>query len=207
MHHDEVPFSRRSNVGLSKTHKACHHLVAFHFGARAPIELRRPGSSDRRDEKYWYAACDHRLLERLKPDDMKWDFFASQQASNLMEQADRIERNFLQIAAGHHLALNSPAAASAPPVNVVETDQACWVITALPGADADRIDIRLQGNELIIAGMRRLPTCCAQGELKIWEIPLGRFERRLRLTPGVTLTIGDTRFEDGLFIAQINKRL
>ncbi|MGZ8499580.1 MAG: hypothetical protein ACXW5W_14180 [Candidatus Binatia bacterium] len=72
---------------------------------------------------------------------MKWDFFASQQASNLMEQADRIERNFLQIAAGHHRALNSPAAASAPPVNVVETDQACWIMTALPGADADRIDI------------------------------------------------------------------
>jgi hypothetical protein len=43
--------------------------------------------------------------------------------------------------------------------------------------------------------------------LKIWEIPLGRFERRLRLTPGVTLTIGDTRFADGLFIAQINKSL
>lgn len=138
---------------------------------------------------------------------MKWDFFAWQQASDLMEQADRIERNFLQIAAGHHLALNSPAGAWAPSANVVETGQACWVVTALPGADGDQIDIRLQGNELIIAGTQRLPICCSEGELKIWEIPLGRFERRLRLTPGVTLTIGDTRFADGLFIAQINKSL
>ena len=104
---------------------------------------------------------------------MKWDFFAWQQASDLMEQADRIQRNFLQIAASHHLALNSPAGAWAPPVNVVETDHACWVITALPGADADQIDIRLAGNELIIAGTRRLPTCCSEGELKTWEIPLG----------------------------------
>lgn len=136
---------------------------------------------------------------------MKWDFFTWQQASDLMEQADRIQRNFLQIAAGHHLALNSPAGAWAPSVNVVETDQACWVITALPGADADQIDIRLTGNELIIAGTRRLPTCCSEGELKIWEIPLGRFERRLNLTPGVRLTMVQTRFEDGLLIAELRK--
>ena len=138
---------------------------------------------------------------------MKWDLSAWQQASDLMEQAERIQRNLLQIAANHYGALNSLAAASVPPVNVVETDHACWVIMALPGADADQIDIRLQGSELIIAGMRRLPACCAEGELKIWEIPLGRYERRLRLTPGVKLTIGATRFTDGLLIAQIDKGL
>jgi len=135
---------------------------------------------------------------------MKWDFFAWQQASDLMEQADRIERNFLQIAASHHLALNSPAGAWAPSVNVVATDHDCWVTTALPGAEVDQIDIRLEGNELIIAGNRRLPTCC---EFRIWEIPLGRFERRLCLTPGMKFTIGETRFADGLLIAQINKSL
>jgi HSP20 family molecular chaperone IbpA len=82
---------------------------------------------------------------------MKWDFFVWQQASDLMEQADRIERNFLQIAASHYLASKSPAGAWAPSVNVVETDQACWVVTALPGAEANQIEIRLEGNELIIA--------------------------------------------------------
>jgi HSP20 family molecular chaperone IbpA len=135
---------------------------------------------------------------------MKWDVFAWQQASDLMEQADRIERNFLQIAASHHLALNSPAGAWAPSVNVIETDQACWVITALPGAEANQIDIRLEGNELIIAGTR-LPVCCTEGKLKIWEIPLGRFERRLSLIPGVRLTMAETRFEDGLLIAELRK--
>ena len=88
---------------------------------------------------------------------MKWDLSTWQQASDLLEQTERIQRNFLQIAANHFGALNSPAAASAPPVNVVETDQACWVITAIPGANADQIEIRLQGNEVIIAGMRQLP--------------------------------------------------
>jgi HSP20 family molecular chaperone IbpA len=136
---------------------------------------------------------------------MKWDVFAWQQASDLMEQADRIQRNFLQIAASHHLALNSPAGAWVPSVNVVETDQACWVITALPGAEANQINIRLEGNELIIAGTRRLPICCSEGELKVWEIPLGRFERRLSLIPGVRLTMAETRFKDGLLIAELRK--
>jgi HSP20 family molecular chaperone IbpA len=136
---------------------------------------------------------------------MKWDFFDWQRASELMEQADRIHRNFLQIAGNHYL--NNPAGAGAPSVNVVETDQACWVITALPGAEADQINIRLEGNELIIAGTRRLPTCCTKGVLKIWEIPLGRFERRLSLIPGIRFTIAETRFEDGLLITQLRKSL
>jgi len=139
---------------------------------------------------------------------MKWDFFAWQQASDLMEQAERIERNFLQVAAAsRYLATSSRAGAWAPSMNVVETDQAWWVIAALPGAPANRIDIRLAGDELIIAGTRPLPTCCTEGELKIWEIPLGRFERRLRLLPGIQFTIAETRFEDGLLITELRKSL
>jgi HSP20 family molecular chaperone IbpA len=138
---------------------------------------------------------------------MKWDFFVWQQASDLMEQADRIQRNFLQIVTNDYWALNSPAGGWAPAVNVVESDQVCWVITALPGAEANQIDIRLEGNELIIAGSRRLPTCCTEGDLKIWEIPLGRFERRLSLGPGVRFTVAGTSFEDGLLITQLRKNL
>jgi HSP20 family molecular chaperone IbpA len=138
---------------------------------------------------------------------MKWDFFVWQRASELIEQADRIQRNFLQISTTDFLAFSSAAGAWAPSVNVVETDQACWVITALPGAEAQQIDIRLEGNELIIAGTRRLPNCCTEGELKIWEIPLGHFERRVTLIPGVRFTIAETRFEDGLLITQLRKNL
>jgi len=139
---------------------------------------------------------------------MKWDFFTWQQASDLMEQAERIERNFLQVAAAsRYLATSSRAGAWAPSMNVVETDQAWWVIAALPGAAANRIDIRLAGDELIIAGTRPLPTCCTEGEIKIWEIPLGRFERRLRLLPGIQFTIAETRFEDGLLITELRKSL
>ena len=136
----------------------------------------------------------------------RWNFLTWQQTSDLMEQAERIERNFLQVAAvSRYLTTSSRAGAWAPTVNVVETDQAWWVIAAVPGAAANRIDIRLAGDELIIAGTRPLPTCCTEGELKIWEIPLGRFERRLRLIPGIQFTIAETRFEDGLLITELRK--
>ena len=66
-------------------------------------------------------------------------------------------------------------------MNVIETDESLWVIAALPGVAAARVNVRLEGCELLIAGERPLPKCCHDGELKIWEIPLGRFERRLAL--------------------------
>ena len=93
-----------------------------------------------------------------------------------------------------------------PPVNVVEADASLWVISAIPGVAAERVDVRLDGRELIIAGVRPLPNCCAEGELKIWEIPLGRFERRLRLAPSEqALSVGDISFRDGLLIIELRK--
>lgn len=137
-----------------------------------------------------------------------WEILSWQQASDVMEQAERIHRNFLQVVAGSHYS-NSQGRASAwaPLVNVIETGQIAWVITALPGVDSSQIEIRLEGNELMIAGERPVPTCCTEGELKVWEIPLGRFERRLNLSPEIQFTIAETRFEDGLLIIKLTKAL
>ena len=111
-----------------------------------------------------------------------WDFIIWQRANDLLQQAERIHRNFLQLAEGARYRTSHGRTPSwQPPVNVVETDESLWVISAVPGVAVDRVDVRLEGRELVIAGERPLPRCCADGELKIWEIPLGRFERRLRL--------------------------
>lgn len=131
-----------------------------------------------------------------------------QETSSLIEQAERIQRNLLEVtAANHYLATSNRAGAWAPLVNVIETDELWWVISALPGVEADQVSIGFDSNDLVIAGTCPLPTCCSEGELKIWEIPLGRFERRLRLAPGVKFTIGETRIADGLLIAQLKKSL
>jgi len=136
-----------------------------------------------------------------------WDIVVWQRASDLLQQVERIHRNFLQIAAGTQYRLShgrSPA--WEPPVNVVETDASLWVISALPGVTADRLKVRLEGDDLVVAGERPLPQCCNDGELKIWEIPLGRFERRLTLIEGKnSLSLGEVSLQDGLLIIELRK--
>ena len=137
-----------------------------------------------------------------------WDFIIWQRANDLLQQAERIHRNFLQVAAGARFrATHGRTPSWEPPVNVVETDENLWVISALAGVAVDRIEVRLEGRELLIAGELPLPQCCHDGELKLWEIPLGRFERRLRLVGGdYPLSVGEISFQDGLLIIQIRKQ-
>jgi len=136
-----------------------------------------------------------------------WDYLIWQRASDLLQQAERMHRNFLQVAAGaHYRSSHGRTPSWEPPVNVVETDESLWVISALPGVAVDRVNVRLEGRELVIAGERPLPSCCSEGELKIWEIPLGRFERRLTLVRGENpLLLGKISLQDGLLIIELRK--
>jgi HSP20 family molecular chaperone IbpA len=129
------------------------------------------------------------------------------EAMPLLQQAERIQRNFLQIAASaHYRASHGRSSSWEPPLNVVETDESLWVISAIPGVTADRVDVRMDGHELIISGQRPLPNCCQDGELKIWEIPLGRFERRLTLAERrKPLSLGDVTLQNGLLIIELRK--
>jgi len=136
-----------------------------------------------------------------------WDFIIWQRANDLLQQAERIHRNFLQVAAGARYRVSHGRTPSwEPPVNVVETDESLWVISALAGVAVDRVDVRLEGRDLVIAGERPLPKCCYDGELKLWEIPLGRFERRVTLVGGENpLSLGNISFQDGLLIIELRK--
>ena len=136
-----------------------------------------------------------------------WDFIIWRRANDLLQQAERIHRNFLQIAnASQYRAQHGRTPSWEPPVNVVETDASLWVILALAGVAVDRVDVRLEGRELVIAGERPLPQCCHDGELKLWEIPLGRFERRVTLFGGEnSLALENISFQDGLVIIELRK--
>src|SRR3989304_8815708 len=105
-----------------------------------------------------------------------WDFLIWQRANDLLQQAERIHRNFLQIAAGARYRTSPGRTPSwEPPVNVVETDESLWVISALPGVAADRVDVRLEGRGIVIAGERPPPKSRDDGGAKDWGNPLRRF--------------------------------
>ena len=136
-----------------------------------------------------------------------WDFIVWQRVNDLRQQTERFHRNFLQVAAAaRYRAQHGRTPSWEPPVNVVETDASVWVITALAGVAVDRVDVHLEGRDLVIAGERPLPKCCHEGELKIWEIPLGRFERRVSLVGGENLLLQENiSFQDGLVIIELRK--
>ena len=136
-----------------------------------------------------------------------WDFIMWQRANDLLQQAERIRRNFLQVAASaRYRAQHGRTPRWEPPVNVVETDESVWVISALAGIAVDGVEVRLEGCDLVIAGERPLPKCCHDGELKLWEIPLGRFERRVTLVGNERpLLLGNISFQDGLLIIELRK--
>jgi HSP20 family protein len=137
----------------------------------------------------------------------EWEFLLWQQAGDLLRQAERIQRNFFQVAAGaQYRSTQGRSPAWEPPVNIVETDESLWVISAIPGVAKERVDVHLEGRELVIAGERPLPKCCDDGQLKIWEIPLGRFERRLALLDGENpISVGKVSLQDGLLIIELRK--
>jgi HSP20 family molecular chaperone IbpA len=136
-----------------------------------------------------------------------WELLFRQRATNILRQVERIQANFLQIAVGSHYRGGLPGRSWAPPVNVVDTGASLWVLCALPGITVKDVDLLLEGGELIIRGQRPLPDCCQDGELRLWEIPLGRFERRISVVEGgVTLALGKVNLQNGLLIIELKKK-
>lgn len=136
-----------------------------------------------------------------------WELEIWQRANALLRQAERIQRNFIQVAVSSQYRATSGRSLSwEPPINVVETDLAVWIVVALPGVKPDRVKVVLHDNYLTVSGERPLPACCTEGELKVWEIPLGRFERRFGPL-GDPLTVEKVLLEDGLLLVELKKDL
>jgi HSP20 family molecular chaperone IbpA len=101
------------------------------------------------------------------------------EACELLERAERLNRQFFQ---------PRPAQARRPawepPVDVLETDGELWILVALPGVGADRVEVLVEDRTLVVAGERPMPGRSRAGVIRRLEIPYGRFERRIELPPG-----------------------
>jgi HSP20 family molecular chaperone IbpA len=57
-------------------------------------------------------------------------------------------------------------------------------VVALPGVEAQSLEIAAEDGVLVIAGERRAPAVQRAAVIHRIEIPQGRFERRIGLPPG-----------------------
>ena len=123
------------------------------------------------------------------------------QACELLDQADRLHRQFFQLAA-------SPRARAVwePPVDIAEDEREVVIVIALPGVTAQGVQATLEGNELVVRAERRMPfaqrtTRCAVRRL---EIPYGYFERRIPLS-NVRVEAASQEVKDGCLILRLRK--
>ena len=98
-----------------------------------------------------------------------------------------------------------------PAVDMWETDDAFYVLFDLAGVDADKTEVRAEPHALTVRGVRSgrhapLHAEHADRSYHALEIPYGRFERTLRLPPGIDAESASATYRDGLLEIMLPKR-
>jgi len=128
------------------------------------------------------------------PNDWMWA-----QAWELMEQAERMQRQFFHLA-------GSPRAQAVwePPADVFEDDREFIIVVALPGVPAERIEITNEPGAMVIRAERPPSLAGIAHEVRQLEIPYGFFERRIRL-PDVPLSAETRQLINGCLVLKLSK--
>lgn len=100
------------------------------------------------------------------------------EACQMLERAERLQRQFFQLRAVRRRPTWEP------PVDVFETERSLWILVALPGVDPDGVSVGFEDGMLVIVGEMTLPAELRNARIHRFEIPHGRFERRVELPAG-----------------------
>jgi HSP20 family protein len=133
-------------------------------------------------------------MSSRNPTDWMWA-----QACELLEQADRMHRQFFRLSVSERT-----QAMWEPPADVFEDEREVIVVVALPGVPAERVAITTEAGELVVRAERPLPFVGARCAVRRLEIPYGYFERRIRL-PEARLEAGARELTDGCLILRLRK--
>lgn len=114
------------------------------------------------------------MFRRTESTDWMWA-----NACDLMEQAERMHRQFFRLASS-----SRAQAAWEPPADVFEDEREVVVVIAMPGVGAERIEVTSEPGALVVRGERALPFARSRYAVRRLEIPYGHFERRIALPEG-----------------------
>ena len=102
------------------------------------------------------------------------------EALQMLARAERLHREVFTPAQGSQRGVNWE-----PPIDVLETSDAVLIFVALPGVDAEKVDLVIRGGVLMISGERVLPEELRTAIIHRLELPQGRFERQVPLPAGL----------------------
>lgn len=133
----------------------------------------------------------------MKADDPhKWMWA---RALEMLDEAERLQKQFFRLGRS---ATRRPA--WEPPVDIFESGGALHIVVALPGVNAERLQVFSDRTELVVSGERPFPSEEGAGTIHRLEIPYGHFERRIQgLPPGLSLTRNELR--DGCLFLTFRK--
>lgn len=112
-------------------------------------------------------------MSKYDPEEWMWE-----RARDLLDEADRLQKQFFRPGT----AVRRPA--WQPPVDIFETPQEIWILVALPGVEADRLQVSIDEATVTVSGTRSLPPAFRCAVVERLEIPHGRFERSVTLPAG-----------------------
>jgi HSP20 family protein len=121
------------------------------------------------------------------------------QALDMLDQADRLQRHFF---APGQAGIGAPS--WQPPVDIIETDLEYWILVALPGVAPQRVQIRIENGVLVVEGERAMPAKAFPGAIRRLEIPYGRFERRIAISPG-HFEVREQTFDNGCLVIGLRR--
>jgi HSP20 family protein len=118
------------------------------------------------------------------------------EACEMLARTERLHREFFRpIQSATRLAIWEP------PVDILETEREIRVLVALPGVSAELVEVAIDADELVVAGIRVLPPELQTAVIHRLELPQGRFERRVRLPAGAYSSIRRSAVDGCLLIA------
>jgi len=93
-----------------------------------------------------------------------------------------------------------------PEADVYETPDALVVELELPGLDHDAIELRVDDDELIVEGERKMQRGSGEERFHRVERRYGRFARRFRLPSTVDRESVEARFRNGVLTVSLGRR-
>lgn len=92
-----------------------------------------------------------------------------------------------------------------PPTDAYETDRAYHITMAIPGMKTEEIGIQFEPGVVRVQGVRREPSCERRHYFKM-EIPVGSFERRIRVPASIRPEDISVSYADGLLHIRLPKK-
>lgn len=126
------------------------------------------------------------------------DIWMWSEACELLARAERLHSRFFE------LQRSTLPPAWEPPIDVLETEREVVVLAALPGVGPDRVQAAIEGGELVIAGVRRIPPELREAAIHRLELPHGRFARRVPLPAGHYEAVSHAMV-DGCLVIRLHK--